>query len=137
MSVCVHGYQALHLEVASDLSSECFLAAFRRFVSRRGRCSDMYSDQGTNFVGASRMLLSYLQGLAETLHIQWHYNPPSASHFGGLWEAGVKSVKAHLARVIGQQVLSFEEMSTVLAQCEAILNSRPLCEMSSNPNDLE
>ncbi|XP_050302472.1 uncharacterized protein LOC126740480 [Anthonomus grandis grandis] len=129
--------KALHLEVASDLSSECFLAAFRRFVSRRGRCSDMYSDQGTNFVGASRMLLSYLQGSAETLHIQWHFNPPSAPHFGGLWEAGVKSVKAHLARVIGQQVLSFEEMSTVLAQCEAILNSRPLCEMSSNPNDLE
>ncbi|XP_050307738.1 uncharacterized protein LOC126744393 [Anthonomus grandis grandis] len=129
--------KALHLEVASDLSSECFLAAFRRFVSRRGRCSDMYSDQGTNFVGASRMLLFYLQGSAETLTIQWHFNPPSAPHFGGLWEAGVKSVKAHLARVIGQQVLSFEEMSTVLAQCEAILNSRPLCEMSSNPNDLE
>ena len=68
--------------------------------------------------------------------IQWHLNPPSAPHFGGLWDAGIKSVKLHLSRVIGSQLLTFEEFSTLLCQIESILNSRPLCPLSSNPNDL-
>lgn len=46
----------VHLEVVSDMSTNTFLAAFRRFVSRRGHCAHMYSDNGTNFVGASKTL---------------------------------------------------------------------------------
>jgi hypothetical protein len=68
--------------------------------------------------------------------IHWHFNPPGAPHFGGLWEAGVKSVKYHLVRVIGASRLNFEEMSTTLTQIEALLNSRPLTPESANPNDL-
>ena len=62
--------------------------------------------------------------------------PPAAPHFGGLWEAGVKGVKAHLKRIVGNSVLTFEELTTVLAQIEACLNSRPLTLPSSDPNDL-
>jgi len=65
-----------------------------------------------------------------------HFNPPAAPHQGGLWEAGVKSVKFHLKRVIGAHVLTFEEFQTVLAQVEACLNSRPLCAMSCDPADV-
>ncbi|XP_060528271.1 uncharacterized protein LOC132703160 [Cylas formicarius] len=96
----------------------------------------MYSDQGRNFVGANRLLVQYCQQSADQCEVRWHFNPPSSPHFGGLWEAGVKSVKTHLFRVISSQILTFEEMSTVLTQVESILNSRPLCSLSSNPNDL-
>lgn len=56
---------------------------------------------------------------------------------GGLWEAGIKSCKFHLARITGKSLFTFEEFTTILAQIEACLNSRPLTPMSSDPADLE
>lgn len=128
--------KAIHLELASDLSSDAFLAAFRRFLSRRGRCLKIYSDCGTNFVGANKQLISFMKHAAHAENIEWHFNPPSAPHFSGLAEAGVKSVKTHLRRVIGCQILTFEGLYTVLVQIEALLNSRPLCPVSADVKDL-
>ncbi|GFT71679.1 uncharacterized protein TNCV_4689721 [Trichonephila clavipes] len=67
--------------------------------------------------------------------IVWHFNPPSTPHFGGLWEAGIKSLKSHLKRVIGNTILTYEEFVTLVTQVEAVLNSRPLTKISSDPND--
>ncbi|XP_071057560.1 uncharacterized protein [Onthophagus taurus] len=64
-------------------------------------------------------------------------HPPAALHFGGKWEAEVKSVKGHLRKVIGNTLLTYEEFSTVLVQIEAVLNSRPLCSLSDDPNSYE
>lgn len=138
--------RAIHLEAVSDLTSEGFLAAFKRFVARRGHCAEVYSDNGTNFVGAARELkvlfvgerASVVSEVAENLAANgttWHFIPPHAPHFGGLWEAGVKSAKHHLRRVVGNNTLTFEELSTVLAQIEACLNSRPISQISSNAAD--
>ncbi|XP_025266369.1 uncharacterized protein LOC112638589 [Camponotus floridanus] len=138
--------RATHLEVVSDYSTDAFLAAFRRFISRRGLCEEMYSDCGTNFVGADRQLREFFrasspdgrriaQGITKE-GVSWRFNPPAAPHFGGLWEAAVKSTKHHLRRVIGESTLTFEEMSTLLAQIEACLNSRPLQALSDDPDDL-
>ncbi|GFS82834.1 uncharacterized protein TNCV_288801 [Trichonephila clavipes] len=69
--------------------------------------------------------------------IKWNFNPPSAPHFGGLWEAGVKSLKYHLKRVIGNSILSHKEFLTLVVQIEAVLNSRPICPLSNDPNDVE
>lgn len=139
--------KAVHLELASDLSTDSFLAAFKRFISRRGNCATLFSDNGTNFVGGKRKLdeiseLTNSRAYKDAFHrelfthkIEWKFNPPSSPHFGGIWEANIKSVKTHLTRVINTQILTYEEFSTVLAQIEALLNSRPLCILSSDPND--
>ena len=69
--------------------------------------------------------------------ITWKFIPPRAPNFGGLWEAGIKSVKYHLKRTVGNSRLTFEELLTVITQIESVLNSRPISPMSSDVNDLE
>ncbi|XP_076301926.1 uncharacterized protein LOC143220071 [Lasioglossum baleicum] len=138
--------RAVHLEAVSDYTTEGFLAAFRRFCARRGHCSTLISDQGTNFVGAASELNRLFQKssqqanqLSKALAEQgttWKFNPPAAPHFGGIWEAAVKSTKYHLRRVIGEARLTFEEFYTLLTQIEACLNSRPLLAMSDDPSDI-
>lgn len=107
----------------------------------------MYSDNGTNFVGANKELLELSTFLKTNeksithaindLDIQWHFIPPRSPHFGGLWEAGVKSVKRHLRRVLADASLVYEDFCTVSVQIEACLNSRPLTPLSNDPNDLQ
>lgn len=120
--------------MASDYTAEAFLAAYRRFTSRSGPCSQLFSDCGTNFVGADaelrRLFAAHTrenrciaQELAES-RTQWRFNPPSAPHFGGLWEAAVKSTKHHLRRVVGNATLTYEEMATLLTQIEACVVAR-------------
>ncbi|GFW79501.1 integrase catalytic domain-containing protein [Trichonephila clavipes] len=136
--------KAVHLEVVSDLTSKAFIACLKRFVARRGKPSEIFCDQGTNFYGASRDLRKeFLQLMKEdavhqflvTDNITFHFNPPSAPHFGGIWEATVKSFKFHLNRVVGVTSLTFEELSTLSSQIEACLNSRLLCVLSSSLDD--
>lgn len=127
--------KAMHLELVGDLTSEAFIGAFKRFVSRRGRCTHLWSDQGRNFVGANKDLVAAwhktsleVRDMAESLALdgtQWHFIPAYSPNFGGLWEAGVKSIKYHLKRILNTN-LTFEEMATVLCEIEACLNSRPL-----------
>ncbi|XP_035217313.1 uncharacterized protein LOC118190664 [Stegodyphus dumicola] len=139
--------KALHIEAVSDLTADAFLAALRRFSARRGAPSHIYSDNATNFVGANRKL-SEIQRLWASLpkneavahhltqaSIEWHFIPPASPHFGGIWEAAIKSTKYHCKRVIGETLLTFEELTTLLAQIEAILNSRPLCSVNNTDID--
>lgn len=137
--------KSVHLELSPYLSTESFLNALRRFLARRGPISTIYSDRGTNFVGAK----SYLDNMYELLdseeyrdkfanelrdkRIQFSFNPAASPHMGGIWEANVRSVKTILAKVVGTQLLTYEEMLTVLTQIEALLNSRPLSVLSSDP----
>ncbi|XP_018376047.1 PREDICTED: uncharacterized protein LOC108769525 [Trachymyrmex cornetzi] len=85
--------------------------------------------KGDTFGGTNDTLLE--------LGIEWSFIPPYSPHLGGLWEAGVKACKYHLKRVMGNNLLTFEELSTVLIQIEACLNSRPLAPLSADPLDLQ
>ena len=137
--------RAVHLELVSDYTAATFLAAFQRFVSRRGRPRRVYSDNGTNFRGAARELGAAIRSavgspdlaaFSDTEDIGWSFIPPAAPHFGGLWEAGVKSAKHHLHRVVRDHTLSYEELATVLCMIEACLNSRTLVPNPSDDDDL-
>ncbi|XP_054715530.1 uncharacterized protein LOC129225009 [Uloborus diversus] len=137
--------KAVHLEVVSELSTDSFLACLRRFISRRGKPSDIYTDNGSNFKGARNYLYSQMeilksasvQDFASELFINWHFIPPSAPHFGGIWESNIKSMKQHLFKVCKSAVLNYEELSTLIIQIEACMNSRPVTPLSSDPNDLD
>ncbi|XP_032688368.1 uncharacterized protein LOC116852282 [Odontomachus brunneus] len=136
--------RAIHLELVSDYSTRVFLNAYVRFCSRRGLPQSIYSDNGTNFVGANRELAAaYRAALRDPAFqtasdsVAWHFLLPSAPHFGGIWEPEVKSVKHHLRRVIGSHILTFEELLTILCKVEACLNSRPIARLSDNLDDYE
>jgi hypothetical protein len=140
--------KAIHIELVSDLTADTFLDALKRFVSRRGTVKSIISDNATNFIKANKDLIDLHQffqnseisrKLVTTLsneNIQWKFIPPRTPNFGGLWEAGVKSVKYHIKRVVGETVLTYDELYTLLTRIEACLNSRPLVPMSNDPNDL-
>jgi len=72
-------------------------------------------------------------GLFATEWCEWKFIPSHGPHFGGLWEAAVKSLKYLLRRTLGSQVATYEELCTLLAEIEACLNSRPLCALSDDP----
>lgn len=148
MFVCM-ATKAVHIELVSSLSTEAFLAAFDRFTARRGLPTEILSDCGTNFVGAARQTKELFQWYHDTktqdsisrhateAGIKWKFNPPSAPHFGGLWEAAVKSAKTHLRKTLGERPFNFEELATLFCRIEGILNSRPLCQVSENPTSFD
>ena len=84
--------RAIHIEVSSDLSTDSFVQAVTRFVSRRGAPKEMYSDNGTNFRGAEAEVKEALRRwnqdrIRDKLRVQgieWHFNAPAASHTGGV-----------------------------------------------------
>jgi len=111
--------KAVHLEPVSALSTEAFLLTLDRFVARRGLPSSIYSDCGTNFVGAAmqlRQLVNHPDSrdqISGHIACEWHFNPPVAPHFGGIWEAAVKSAKSLLLRAMNSQIWMLEEFTTV------------------------
>ncbi|XP_057687730.1 uncharacterized protein LOC130913275 [Corythoichthys intestinalis] len=137
--------RAMHLEVAYSLDTDSCINAVRRFICRRGPVSSIRSDNGTNFVGANRELKEALtafnhnkmQGALLHEGVTWNFNPPAASHHGGVWERLIRMVRKVLESVLHQQILDDEGLQTVLCEAEAILNSRPITTISEQPDDLE
>jgi hypothetical protein len=135
--------RAIHLEIVQDLSTEAFLHALRRFAAHHGWPNTVISDNGTSFVGTERELKKLLQegkqeieDFAVVHKVKWRFNTPLSPHQGGFFESLIKLAKKALRVIVGQQVLSWNEMSTVFAEVESLVNSRPLGYPSNDPNDL-
>ena len=146
--------RAVHLELCTDKSTDTFLMAFRRFVCLRGHPKLVWSDRGTNFVGAQRYLQEMVQewdilkiksSFAEFgTSFEWCWNVPKASHMNGVVESLIKSVRRALESSYKMTAYTEEQWRTFLAEVTFLVNSRPLYPGSDNiwndppitPNDL-
>lgn len=134
--------RAVHIDLLSSLDTDSFLMALRRFISRRGKPSEVLSDQGTNFKGGERELQESFKSLSPALQtelakqqIQFRFNPPSSPHFGGVWEREIRSIKSALYATLQEQNMTEEVLNTVLIEIEGILNSKPLGYVSTDIAD--
>ena len=126
--------RTIHIEVAHTLETNSYIMAHRRMIARRGKPRGLQSDNGTNFVGADRELRDCLdnwdrgkiQDEMAQEGIERNFNPPAATHFGGVWERLIQSCKRAIKAVVGKQVLTDEVLLIIMAEVEALLNSRPL-----------
>ncbi|XP_062700056.1 uncharacterized protein LOC134284792, partial [Aedes albopictus] len=116
--------RAVHLEVAYSLSTESCISCVRRFVGRRGSPAEFFSDNGTNFQGADRVLRHQIsQGLSNTFtnaNTKWNFIPPGAPHMGGAWERLVRSVKAAMGEAYSEGKLDDEGLQTLVVEAESM-----------------
>ena len=136
--------RAVHLEIVPSLDTSSCVMGIERFVARRGTPSTIWSDNGTNFVGAEKELLACIKswnGMAPTIFahkgVTWKFNPPGAPHHGGSWERLVRSVKRVLYDILGSRRVTEEVLGTTLCLVEQALNSRPITSVSTDSRELE
>ena len=136
--------RAVHVEIVPSMDASSCVMGVERFVSRRGTPAIIWSDDGTNFVGAEKELRDNIEKwntiniAVELAHkgIKWRVNPPSTPHQGGIWERLVRSFKRVLYTILGTRRLPDEVLSTTFCLVEHALNSRPLTPVSADPSDL-
>ena len=136
--------RAVHIEVVADLSTPTFILALQRFIARRGRCSEIFSDNAKTFEKASRDIAAafrrlrscpFLKAQFASQGITWHFIPERAPWWGGFWERLVGVVKRPLRTIIGKACLTEAELTTKLIEVEATVNSRPLTHLSIDNRD--
>ncbi len=134
--------RAVRLEWLSDLSVDAFLLALTRASARGVNPHTVLSDNGGNFTGANKLLRALWKTLPQgeleerRPEISWRFNPPYASHYGGVFERLIRAAKEALYHVLPAHLtLTLEELSTAFAVVEGILNSRPLSYASSDAAD--
>ena len=140
--------KAIHLEVTTEMSTDSFINALRRFVCRRGHVRSIWCDNGTNFTGTRNELQkelasmdhgkvkSFLQGHSCD-YIAWQHNPPKGSHMGGIWERAIRSVRSVISAILLEhgRSISDELLATFMCEAESIVNCRPISvESLTDPN---
>ena len=142
---CCFSTRAIHIEVLESMDTSCFINALRRFFALRGPATSLHSDCGTNFVGACNEFRQFYQIEANLKKVQsflvtrdctWNFNPPHASHMGGVWERLIGICRSILNSILAQykvHKLTHETLTTFLTEVVAIVNSRPLVPVSTDP----
>ena len=142
--------RAVHIETADTLDTDSFINCLYRFMAQRGEPRLLRSDNGSNFVGVERepheeikawnreriQDMMWIQDMSQW-GIRWLFNPPAASHMGGVWECQIRTVRRILFAIMTEQVPTSEMLTTLLVVAEGIINNRPLTPASDDPNDLE
>ena len=136
--------RAVHIEVLENLDTNSFINGLRRFIARRGTVKTIRSDRGTNFCGGSRELKQKMKNLDHNKigeemskgNVDWLFNPPYASHFGGIWERQIRSIRKVLISLLNEQTLTDDTLITLMCEVESIINNRPLSAVSTDQNDI-
>ncbi|XP_068726126.1 uncharacterized protein [Montipora capricornis] len=135
--------RAVHLELVYNMTVERFLLALRRLIARRGMCSVIWSDNARTFEAANKELQQcwrilesdQTQVTLSERKIQWKFIVERAPWWGGFYERLVKSVKTPLKKIFAKAMLDAEQLTTILVEIEAQLNSRPLTYLGADPDD--
>ena len=127
--------RAVHLEIVEDMSADQFLLCLRRFIARRGVPHHIISDNAKQFKLARKVLSKahqealfsdevqeYMAGRG----IQWTLIVELAPWMGGFYERLVGLTKRVLRKTLGTSCLTLIQLSTILTEAEAVVNSRPL-----------
>lgn len=133
-------YRGIYLDIVDSLSSEDFLDSLEKFCCLIGRPSNIFSDNGTNFVGAVNLMKKLnwikLEELLQVKKINWTLNPPSSPWWGGWWERLVRSVKELLRRMLGTAKLTRKELESCMASISYTINNRPLTTLTEDDEAL-
>ena len=135
--------RAVHLELVCNMTVERFLLALRRMIARRGMCSIIWSDNAKTFKAANKQLQQCWRVLESdqtqvTLSekkIQWKFITECTPWWGGFYECLVKGVKTPLKKIFAKAMLDAKQLTTVLVEIEAQLNSHPLTYLGADPDD--
>ena len=132
--------RAVYLDAVEDQSTVTFLRCVKRFTSRRGLPPQFISDNGKSFIAAAKYIRGVFQNgevkeYLTNLGSEWTFNVERAPWWGGAFERLVKSTKRCLRKLIGRAQVSFDELITLLAEVECVLNSRPLTYVSASDTE--
>ena len=126
----------------SSLTADAFINALKSFVSRRGTPHTIHSDNGTNITGGCKELLDAIRKLNKSKvyahlrkkNITWNFNPPQASHMGGVWERLIRFTRRIFNALLSSQTLTDDLLATLMAEAESIINSRTLTPILLDPD---
>ncbi|KAI9549190.1 hypothetical protein GHT06_006839 [Daphnia sinensis] len=134
-------FQRPFTHVGMDYFGPCNITIFRRKVKRYVLLITCLNTRAVHLeVAASLDLSSFLIAFASFTarrEIEWHFSPPLAPHFGGVWESLVKSAKVALEAIVESRPLTEELLRGFVIQAESLLNGRPLTYVSVDPRDPE
>ena len=129
--------RAVYADVVESPSVDNFLKVFSRFTAVRGCPKKLWSDRGTNFVGAEPAIrgkptlfsddaCSDLQDRTAGAGVEWNFCSADAPHRNGVAEAGVKIFKGALSSVGVKGNLSCLELQTLFFLAANLANERPI-----------
>lgn len=134
--------RAIHIEILESMDASSFICALRRFFALRGPATLLRCDRGTNFIGGKSDLESTdeekIQKFVKQQGCEWKFNPPHASHFGGVWERQIGTIRRVLNAMfaeLGHQQLTHELLTTLMSEVSAIVNARPIASIPTDGDD--